>query len=93
MFVICFHKQIFGLTQVVTAFMPVFMPPNFGTIDNFFSQEILADECSFLSLARCYQEMLIMLSFIFQFSQDPFRFNQFHILCIKADVILFIECC
>jgi hypothetical protein len=52
MFGICFHKQIFGLTQVVTAFMPVFMPPNFGTIDNFFSQEILADECSFLSLAR-----------------------------------------
>lgn len=33
-----------------------------------------------------------MLSFIFQFSQDPFRLNQFHILCIKADVILFIEC-
>ncbi|KAG6782441.1 hypothetical protein POTOM_011841 [Populus tomentosa] len=44
--------QIFGLTQVVTAFMPVFMPPNFGTIDNFFSQEILADECSFLSLVQ-----------------------------------------
>ena len=71
MFVICFHKQIFGLTQVVIAFMPVFMPPNFGTIDNFFSQEILADECSFLSLVRMLSRNA---NYVFYFSVFPRSF-------------------